>query len=58
MAHEWRYTKFSIKDQPQQTKAKGVCLVIDTGLSGTPVIGHLGCLESHWSVPVGIRLIF
>ena len=29
-------------------------LVFDTGLSVIPLMGHLGCLESHWSVPVGI----
>ena len=28
-------------------------LVFDTGLSVTPLMGHLGCLASHWSVPVG-----
>ena len=27
-------------------------LVFDTGLSVTPLMGHLGCLASHWSVPV------
>ena len=27
-------------------------LVFDTGLSVTPLMGHLGCLESHRSVPV------
>ena len=26
--------------------------VFDTGLSVTPLMGHLGCLASHWSVPV------
>ena len=26
--------------------------VFDTGLSVTPFMGHLGCLASHWSVPV------
>ena len=25
---------------------------MDTGLSVTPLMGHLGCLASHWSVPV------
>ena len=27
-------------------------VVLDTGLNLTPLIGHLGCLASHWSVPV------
>ena len=27
-------------------------LVFDTGHSVTPLVGHLGCLASHWSVPV------
>ena len=27
-------------------------LVFDTGLSVTPLMGHLGSLASHWSVPV------
>ena len=27
-------------------------LVFDTGLSVTPLMGHLGYLASHWSVPV------
>ena len=27
-------------------------LVFDTGLSVTPLMSHLGCLASHWSVPV------
>ena len=27
-------------------------LVFDTGLTVTPLMGHLGCLASHWSVPV------
>ena len=27
-------------------------LVFDTGLSVTPLMGHLVCLASHWSVPV------
>ena len=27
-------------------------LVFDTGLSVTPLMGHLGCLSGHWSVPV------
>ena len=27
-------------------------LVFDTGLSVTPLMGHLGCLASHWSDPV------
>ena len=27
-------------------------LVFDTGLSVTPLMGHIGCLASHWSVPV------
>ena len=27
-------------------------LVFDTGLSVTPLMDHLGCLASHWSVPV------
>ena len=26
--------------------------MFDTGLSVTPLMGHLGCLASHWSVPV------
>ena len=25
---------------------------VDTGLRVTPLMGHLGCLASHWSVPV------
>ena len=35
----------------------GLWLVFDTGLSVTPLIGHLGCLASHWSVPVGYALL-
>ena len=31
-------------------------LVFDTGLSVTPLMGHLGCLASHCSVPVGKML--
>ena len=27
-------------------------LVFDTGFSVTLLMGHLGCLASHWSVPV------
>ena len=27
-------------------------LVFDTGLNLTPLMGHLGCLACHWSVPV------
>ena len=27
--------------------------VFDTGLTVTPLMGHLGCFASHWSVPVG-----
>ena len=27
-------------------------LVFDTGHSVTPLMGHRGCLASHWSVPV------
>ena len=27
-------------------------LVFDTGLTVTPLLGRLGCLASHWSVPV------
>ena len=27
-------------------------LVFDTGLSVTPLMGHLGCLASRWSVSV------
>ena len=27
-------------------------VVFDTGLSVTPLMGHLGCLASHWNVPV------
>ena len=30
----------------------GARLVLDIGLSGTPPMGHLGCLASHLSVPV------
>ena len=26
--------------------------VFDTGLSVTLLMGHIGCLASHWSVPV------
>ena len=26
--------------------------VFDTGLSLTQLVGHLGCLVCHWSVPV------
>ena len=26
--------------------------MFDTELSVTPLMGHLGCLESRWSVPV------
>ena len=29
-------------------------LVFDIGLSVTPFMGHLGCLASHWSVPVSL----
>ena len=51
MAHEWSYTnKSSIKHQPQQTV--GVGIWHNTGLSVTQLMGHLGCLASHWSVPV------
>ena len=31
-------------------------LVFDTGLSVTPLMGHLGSLASHWSVPVNVTL--
>ena len=31
-------------------------LVFDTGLSITPLMGHLGCLATHWSVPVSMGL--
>ena len=31
-----------------------VKLVFDTRLSVTPLIGHLGCLASCWSVPVDV----
>ena len=27
-------------------------LVFDAGFSVTPLMSHLGCLASHWSVPV------
>ena len=47
MAHEWSYTKSSINHRPR--------LVFDTGHSITPLMGHLGCLATHWSVPVGVR---
>ena len=33
-------------------------LVFDTGLTVTPLMGHLGCLASHWSVPVGLSTEF
>ena len=44
MAHEWSYTKSSLKHQ--------LWLVFDTGLGVTPHMGHLGYLSSHWSVLV------
>ena len=44
MAHEWSYTKSSIKHH------------FDIGLSVTHLMGHLGCLASHWSVPVVWRV--
>ena len=45
MANEWIYTKSSLKHQ--------LWLVFDTGLSVTPLMGHLGYLSIHWSsVPV------
>ena len=31
-------------------------LVFDAGLSVTPLMGHLGCLASYWSVPVWFSL--
>ena len=31
-------------------------LVFDTGLIITPLMGHLGCLASHWSVPVSLSM--
>ena len=31
-------------------------LVFDTGLSVTPLMGHLGCLASRWSVPAPQKL--
>ena len=40
MAHAWS----SIKYQPQQATS--------TRLNVTPLMGHLGCFTSHWSVPV------
>ena len=39
-------SKSSIQHQPV------LGLVSDTGLSVTQVMGHLGCLASHWSNPV------
>ena len=33
-------------------------LVLDTGLSVTPLMGYLGCLASHWSVPVFLSPVF
>ena len=30
-------------------------LVFDTGFSVTPLMGHLGCLASRWSVPVACK---
>ena len=38
MAHEWSF----------------LGLVFDTGLRVTLFMDHLGCLASHWSVPVSI----
>ena len=32
-------------------------LVLYTGLSETPLMGHLGCLASRWCVPVSVSLL-
>ena len=29
-------------------------LMFDTGLGLAPLMGHLGCLASHWSLPVDL----
>ena len=52
MAHEWSYTKSSINQTPTQILSPVFGLVFDTGLSVTPLMGHLGCMASHWSVPM------